>query len=185
MDPKRRVRASKFLSRVLRHDPARAGITLDAQGWTDVRALLDGCRRAGRPITHAELMEVVRTNDKRRFALNADGTRIRASQGHTVLVDLALEPAAPPDLLYHGTVGRFLPAIAAEGLRPMGRHDVHLSADEATARAVGSRRGSPVVLVVAAGLMHADGHAFRVTDNGVWLVASVPPGYLGAPVSPA
>ncbi|MEV2279037.1 RNA 2'-phosphotransferase [Nocardiopsis sp. NPDC049922] len=185
MDPKRRIRASKFLSLVLRHDPARAGITLDANGWADVRALLDGCRHAGRRITHAELMEIVRTNDKRRFALNADSTRIRASQGHTVQVDLALEPTAPPELLYHGTVGRFLPAITAEGLRPMSRHDVHLSADEATARTVGSRRGAPVVLVVAAGRMHADGHAFRVTDNGVWLVGSVPPEYLGAPVSPA
>ncbi|MCY9786428.1 RNA 2'-phosphotransferase [Nocardiopsis sp. EMB25] len=185
MDPKRRVRTSKFLSLVLRHDPSRVGITLDAEGWADIRALLDGCRRAGRRVTHAELMEVVRTNDKQRFALNADGTRVRARQGHSVPVDLALAPATPPELLYHGTVGRFLPAITAEGLRSIGRHDVHLSADEATARKVGSRRGAPVVLVVAAGRMHADGYAFRMSDNGVWLVPEVPPEYLGEPVSRA
>ncbi|WP_116247680.1 RNA 2'-phosphotransferase [Nocardiopsis sp. FIRDI 009] len=185
MDSKRRVRTSRFLSLVLRHDPARAGITLDPQGWADIRALLDGCRSAGHRVTHAELVEIVRTNDKQRFALNADGTRVRARQGHFVPVDLALEPTAPPELLHHGTVGRFLPAITTEGLRSMSRHDVHLSADEATARRVGARRGAPVVLVVAAGRMHADGYAFRVTDNGVWLVPEVPPEYLGAPVSRA
>ena len=178
MDNKEIVRASKFLALVLRHDPARAGITLDPRGWVGVEELLSGCRRAGHPLTPEELREVIDTNDKQRFALSPDGLRVRAHQGHSVRVDLSLEPTAPPDRLFHGTVGRFLPAIRREGLRPMNRHHVHLSPDEETARRVGSRRGSPVVLTVDSARMHADGHEFRVTGNGVWLADAVPPGYL-------
>ncbi|WP_159945083.1 MULTISPECIES: RNA 2'-phosphotransferase [unclassified Nocardiopsis] len=183
MNQRELVRASKFLARVLRHDPGRAGLRLDPQGWVDVDDLLAGCQRAGVRLDRAALEEVVAANDKRRFALSPDGVRVRAQQGHSVRVDLALEPRTPPDLLYHGTVGRFLPAITAGGLRPMRRHDVHLSPDPGTAREVGARRGTPVVLTVAAGRMHGDGHVFRASGNGVWLVAAVPPEYLGGPVA--
>ncbi|NYH52536.1 putative RNA 2'-phosphotransferase [Nocardiopsis arvandica] len=182
MNQRELVRASRFLSRVLRHDPGRAGIRLDPQGWVGVDELLAGCRRSGTRLDRAALQEIVDTNDKKRFVLSADGDRVRARQGHSVDVDLGLEPRTPPALLHHGTVGRFLPAIATEGLRPMKRHDVHLSPDVETARTVGARRGTPVVLTVAAGRMHDDGHVFRMTGNGVWLVAAVPPEYLGEPV---
>ena len=124
----------------------------------------------------------MRTSDKQRFALSTDeihdGTRIRANQGHSVPVDLSLDSVAPPDLLYHGTVARFLPSIRREGLRRGQRHHVHLSADRKTASRVGSRRGSPVVLTVEAGQMHADGHPFYRSANGVWLTEQVPPKYI-------
>lgn len=182
MDQKRRVKISKYLARHLRHQPDRLGITLDPAGWVDVAELLAACRAQGLPLTAAELEEVVETNDKRRFAFSEDGLRLRANQGHTVEVDLGLPPAAPPPLLYHGTVARFVDAILREGLLPMDRHDVHLSPDTGTARKVGSRRGAPVVLAVDAAAMAADGHEFRVTANGVWLIPAVPPAYL-RPVS--
>ncbi|GAA0968071.1 RNA 2'-phosphotransferase [Actinocorallia libanotica] len=181
MDQKRRVRVSKYLARHLRHQPERLGIVLDPAGWTDVAALLAACRAHGLPLTPEELREVVETNDKQRFAFSEDGLRLRASQGHTVEVDLDLPAASPPPVLYHGTVSRALPFILREGLRPMARHDVHLSPDPETARKVGSRRGSPVVLTVDAAAMAADGHAFRVTPNGVWLTPAVPPAYLTFP----
>lgn len=182
MNRKELVRASRFLARVLRHAPDSVGIRLDPQGWAEVDALLSGCRRAGPRLSHADLWEVVEGDDKGRFVLSPDGTRIRAWQGHSVRVELGLEPRTPPTLLYHGTVGRFLPAIMGEGLRPMRRHDVHLSPDPGTARRVGARRGEPVVLSVTAARMHDEGHVFRVTGNGVWLVAAVPAEYLTAAV---
>ncbi|TYB65435.1 RNA 2'-phosphotransferase [Nonomuraea sp. PA05] len=179
MDERRMIRVSKYLSRHLRHDPQRIGLTLDAGGWVEVEDLLRAAAAHGFPITPEELREVVAANDKRRYAIEAG--RIRASQGHSVPVDLGLPAVQPPEVLYHGTVGRFLVAIRREGLRPMNRHHVHLSPDRETATRVGSRRGVPVVLVVAAGVMHADGHAFMRSENGVWLVDSVPPGYLRFP----
>jgi putative RNA 2'-phosphotransferase len=167
------VRVSKRLSYVLRHQPGSAGLTLDPAGWVDVDGLLTALR-----LTRDELEHVVATNDKRRFAFDQTGTRIRASQGHSRPVELGYEPEAPPDVLFHGTVARFLPAILSGGLRPGRRHAVHLSPDATTARTVGARRGRPVVLRVAAKAMAAGGHAFARSDNGVWLVDAVPPRYL-------
>ncbi|GAA4919029.1 putative RNA 2'-phosphotransferase [Nonomuraea thailandensis] len=173
------IRVSKYLARHLRHDPQRIGLTLDPAGWVEVEELLRAAAAHGFPITHDELRTVVAANDKRRYAIEAG--RIRASQGHSVPVDLGLPAIEPPEVLYHGTVGRFLAAIRREGLRPMSRHHVHLSPDRETATRVGTRRGVPVVLVVASGVMHADGHAFLRSANGVWLVDHVPPGYLRFP----
>jgi putative RNA 2'-phosphotransferase len=172
------VRASKFLSLVLRHDPARIGIQLEDAGWTDVAALLAACAAHGVAITRDELVAIVASSDKQRFALSADGARIRANQGHSVEVDLQLAPAAPPAVLFHGTVAAVLPAIRAQGLVRGQRHHVHLSADLETARKVGGRRGKPVVLAIRAGDMAAAGHVFYRSDNGVWLVEHVPPEFL-------
>ena len=178
MDEQARTQVSKFLSLVLRHKPETIGIVLDREGWVPVDTLLAACRAHGRDISRARLDDIVATNPKRRFAFSADGARIRANQGHSVEVDLRLEEKDPPEVLYHGTVQRFLPSIDAEGLKKGRRHHVHLSADVATARKVGARRGKPVVLKVDAGRMYQDGYKFFVSANGVWLTDSVPPGYL-------
>ncbi|HET9993689.1 MAG TPA: RNA 2'-phosphotransferase [Kofleriaceae bacterium] len=175
------TKISKFLSLVLRHEPARIGIALDSAGWTDVDALLAASAAHGVAITRAELVQVVASSDKQRFALSPDGARIRANQGHSVEVELELAPAVPPARLYHGTVDRFLASIRAQGLVKGERHHVHLSADVATAQKVGGRRGQPVVLVVRAADMVAAGHTFFVSANGVWLTDAVPAAFLDFP----
>ncbi|MFC5172362.1 MULTISPECIES: RNA 2'-phosphotransferase [Streptomyces] len=176
MDERRTVKVSKYLSKHLRHEPDRIGISLDPHGWVSVDELLRACAQHGFPITRGELDHVVAANDKRRFAV--EGERIRANQGHSVTVDLDLPRAEPPAYLYHGTVARVLDAVLVEGLRPMDRHHVHLSADRETAVRVGARRGAPIVLDVDAGAMHRAGHLFHVSVNGVWLTDAVPPPYL-------
>ncbi|WP_333755860.1 RNA 2'-phosphotransferase [Streptomyces sp. IBSBF 3352] len=179
MDERRTVKVSKYLSKHLRHQPERIGLVLDEGGWVEIDTLIAAARTHGFSFTRDELDHVVAANDKKRFAV--DGTRIRASQGHSVEVDLGLDPATPPPYLYHGTVAAHLGAIRAEGLRPMNRHDVHLSPDRETATRVGARRGRPVVLSVDTGAMHRDGHVFHVSANGVWLTKAVPPEYLRFP----
>jgi putative RNA 2'-phosphotransferase len=171
-------RHSRFLSYALRHEPGKAGIVLDGAGWCGVDAVLAALQRQHLPLTRADLDQVVATNPKQRFELDADARRIRARQGHSHPVELGLEPRVPPEYLYHGTATRFLDAILAQGLVKGDRHHVHLSADPATATAVGGRHGSPVILVVAAARMHAAGHLFFRTDNLVWLVDGVPAGFL-------
>ena len=171
-------RASKLLSLVLRHEPGRFGVTLDRAGWVDVGLLLTALADRGKAISAEQLARVVETSDKQRFALDESSNRIRANQGHSVAVDLGLTPSVPPDQLFHGTPRRNLDAIRREGLLPGRRHAVHLSPDVETARRVGARRGDPVVLVVDARAMHAHAHSFSVSENGVWLVAAVPPRYL-------
>lgn len=172
------IRRSRFLSLVLRHRPEAADLALDAEGWTEVETLLRGAHGQGLILTRDDLERVVRTNDKQRFELSPDGSRIRARQGHSVSVDLGLTSRTPPDVLFHGTVANALPAIRREGLRPMKRHHVHLSPDRETASHVGARRGAPLILVVDAAGLHATGVPFYHTENGVWLVDAVPPAFL-------
>jgi putative RNA 2'-phosphotransferase len=170
------VALSKFLGYVLRHRPDAAGIELGPGGWVPVDGLLAGLAAAGWEADRARLEAVVAGGEKRRYEI--DGDRIRAAQGHSRPVDLQLEPRRPPDVLFHGTVARFLPSIREHGLRPGDRTHVHLSADEDTARTVGARRGEPVVLRVDAAGMHAAGAVFLLATNGVWLTGHVPPEHL-------
>lgn len=174
MDP-HLVKLSKFLSLVLRHRPEVIGMELDTEGWLDIESLIANANARGTKITLVELHEVLATNDKQRFSLSEDGLRVRANQGHSVReVDLKLTPVEPLDKLFHGTVEPFLASIQAQGLLKRSRNHVHLSADEATARKVGQRRGKPVILTIEAGRMHAAGHQFYLSSNGVWLTDSVP-----------
>ncbi len=172
------VRTSKCLALLLRHDPGQFGVVLDSEGWADVDAVISGLVGAGFRVDAAVLARIVEEDEKGRYAFSPDGSRIRASQGHSIGVDLGLRPREPPATLYHGTVGRFLAAIRREGLLPRARHHVHLSATQSAAEEVGRRRGRPVVLEIDAARMHHDGHTFFLSENGVWLVACVSSEYL-------
>jgi len=181
MTNKETIKLSKFLSLILRHEPERVGLKLGEAGWVRVDVLLAAANRHGVALTLEQLQHVVATSDKQRFALSEDGRRIRASQGHSVAVDLQYPPQPPPELLYHGTATRFLNAIRKNGLQRMDRHDVHLSPNAETAARVGGRHGKPVVLTIRAGDMHRAGFVFRCSANGVWLVNHVPPQFIEFP----
>lgn len=181
MNSQETVRSSKFLSLVLRHEPHQAGLTLDAAGWTPVQALLQGCAAAGHALTLEQLQHIVTTNAKKRFEFSPDATLIRASQGHSVEVELDYQPQVPPAVLYHGTATRFLDAIREKGLLKMKRHHVHLSAETRVTLEVGARHGVPVLLSLDAAAMHAQGHVFFRSTNGVWLTDHVPPEHIRFP----
>ena len=171
-----RVKASKRLAYVLRHAPESVGVTLSAEGWVDIDVLLKALAGHGMRLDRDDLIAIVETNDKKRFAVQ--GNRIRASQGHSVDVELGYVPCVPPGLLYHGTASWYLTSILAKGLVRGDRHHVHLSADVDTARKVGARHGFPVVFSIDTENMLSLGHRFYIADNGVWLTDEVPPEFL-------
>jgi putative RNA 2'-phosphotransferase len=179
--PKELTRVSRLLSYVLRHNPSAIGIRLDAGGWVEVDELLAALAAHGKPIGVDTLQALVAGTDKQRLELRHG--RVRAAQGHSVPVDLGLDPSTPPEVLFHGTVDRFLPGIRAHGLRPRLRQHVHLSVDEPTAATVGARRGTPVILRIDAAGMHRAGHTFFQAANGVWLTAAVPPQWIDPTVT--
>lgn len=171
-------RLSKWLSYILRHHPESAGIVLDEHGWTDTQTLITNLS-AKEPLFNPETLQfIVANNSKKRFAFNEDGSKIRASQGHSVDVELGYTQQQPPELLFHGTTEKNIPSILKSGLKKMERHHVHLSADKETAQVVGARFGKPVVLTVKAGLMHEQGFSFFISENGVWLTDRVPAEFL-------
>ena len=168
---------SKYISLILRHKPEVIGITLDDHGWADTQALIEGVNRTY-PLTMELLEEIVRTDEKQRYSFNADKSRIRANQGHSIPIDADLAETEPPEMLYHGTGEKSVSSIEREGLRPMSRLYVHLSPDTETSRSVGSRHGKPVIYIVLAGEMYRSGYRFYRSANGVWLTKEVPVRFL-------
>jgi putative RNA 2'-phosphotransferase len=179
-DAARHRKVSRFLSRVLRHEPQRIGLSLDAQGWAEIDHLVERARANGVRLTRDLVLRVAETSDKQRFACDGAG-RIRANHGHTVAIDLGIEPSEPPAILFHGTAATSVAAIKAKGLVPGLRQYVHLSADPVTATSVGRRHGLPVVLRVAAGRMWSAGFKFVRSASGVWLTSAVPAEFIKFP----
>ena len=170
------VHQSKVLSLVLRHKPETIGLKLDRNGWASIKELLARMNECGHSINREELDVVVEENNKKRFRI--EGDKIRASQGHSIDVDLQMEAKEPPYMLYHGTATRFLDSIMKDGLISKKRQHVHLSNDEDTARSVGSRHGKVIVLLIDAKKMYRDGKKFYLSDNGVWLTDKVERKYI-------
>lgn len=174
MEPHQVIKISRKLSYILRHHPDEIGLQLDEQGWGSVSYILSKLTIAGEPLSMDILQEVVATNDKKRFAFNEDLSLIRASQGHSVEIELGYIAQEPPLVLFHGTAAKNVESIGNQGIIKGNRHHVHLSSDEATAKKVGQRHGTPVILTIKAKAMHEAGHAFFMSENGVWLTDFVP-----------
>ena len=170
---------SRYMCLILRHHPEVIGITLDEHGWADVEELIAGiAEKKNKNFNREMLEEIVRTDDKQRYAFSEDRTKIRANQGHSIPVDVELEKKEPPEILYHGTGEKYVESIDAMGLIPKNRLYVHLSGDVETAESVGKRHGAPVIYRVHSGRMHRDGYEFFLSRNGVWLTKRVPVEYL-------
>ena len=172
-------KTSKFLSLILRHKPEVIGTELDEKGWADVMSLIDGVNKSGKYFLDMKILEeIVRTDEKGRYSFNADKTKIRANQGHSVKVDVDLKRCPPPEYLWHGTAEKYVDSINEKGLIPKSRLYVHLSADVATAEKVGSRHGKPVIYKILSGEMHRQGYNFYISANGVWLADFVPSNFM-------
>lgn len=174
------VSLSKAMSKALRHQPERLGIALAPDGSVELSVLVDALNSRGgwpRTITEDDIMQVVEHGTKQRFAV--EGGRIRARYGHSIPLKVEYRKAEPPAVLYHGTARHNLESITANGLLPMGRQVVHLSADVETAQQVGARHGGQtIILRVDAAAAARDGVAFYRGNDSTWLADRVPPQYL-------
>ena len=171
-------KTSKFLSYVLRHNPELIDLKLDENGWANVDELITKSKNNNQSFTFEELDEIVQTNDKKRFVFNEDKTKIRANQGHSIDVDLALKPQQPPEFLYHGTGQNNVDSILEKGIEKRDRQHVHLSQDKETANKVGMRHGKPIILTIKTEKMFEDGILFYLSENNVWLTDFVAPKYI-------
>lgn len=176
VDRSERISLSKYLSYLLRHHPESLKLEMDRHGWVRISELIEKARAEGTEISRERIRRVMEDSDKNRFRISEDGRCLRAGYGHSIEVDLGLEPAGPPEKLWHGTARRNLDSIRRDGLLPGSRQYVHLSASREVARQVGGRHGSPVILEVNAGDMHRRGHRLYPSDSepGIWLTEMVP-----------
>lgn len=179
MNEQQKKKISKFISLVLRHKPEIINLNLDENGWANVDELITKSKRDSHEgFTFEELNEIVESNDKKRFIFNEDKTKIRANQGHSIDIDLALQPQQPPEFLYHGTAQTNIDSILEKGIEKRNRQHVHLSQDKETATKVGMRHGKPVILTIRTGKMAEDGILFYLSENKVWLTDFIDAKYI-------
>ncbi|MDO5088284.1 MAG: RNA 2'-phosphotransferase [Leptotrichiaceae bacterium] len=173
---------SKFISLILRHSPDEIKIKFDKYGWADIEELIGGINKTGNQKIDFKILEkIVNTDDKKRYQFNEGRTKIRACQGHSLKVELELEPVKPPKILYHGTAERNMVSIKREGLKKGNRQYVHLSEEIETVYNVGKRHGKPCIIIVMADKMYKDGKKFYVSKNKVWLTENIETEYLKFP----
>lgn len=174
------VRLSRTLSYALRHNPASLGLTLDAEGWVAVDVVLAALHKRRTEWRHLEVVDIeqmMAQSEKQRFELR--GGKIRAFYGHSTPVKIQYQPQPPPAILFHGTTPQAAQIIHSQGLKPMGRQYVHLSAETATARQVALRRThNPVILVINASQAHRQGIVFYLGNDMVWLAEHIPPEFI-------
>ncbi|AGF57539.1 putative RNA 2'-phosphotransferase [Clostridium saccharoperbutylacetonicum] len=169
---------SKFISLILRHKPEEIGLKLDEYGYIKTSDLIKGLNLKGYKVTISDIERIVAEDNKQRYSFNEDKSKIKANQGHSITVNLELQPIEPPKVLYHGTATRFSERICKEGIKKQNRQYVHLSSDVETATKVGKRHGELVIFKIDSDEMYKDGYKFYLSENKVWLTDYVPIKYL-------
>jgi putative RNA 2'-phosphotransferase len=178
MTLKQFIQLSKLLSLILRHQPQRFGVTLDAEGYASLEEVLLAVHARLPQATAADVQHVVDTlePDKQRFSI-LDGD-IRANYGHSLPERIVHAAAAPPEVLLHGTTHSAVAVIREQGLKPMRRQYVHLTTEHALAERIGARHGMACVLTVAAAQAAAEGVLFYRANSAFWLANVVPARYI-------
>ena len=170
---------SKEVSYALRHAPWEYELEMDEEGWVSIEQLLNALNTEGKfgNITRNDLVVMIDKSEKKRHEIDAE--KIRALYGHSIPMHIVKEEKTPPDKLYHGTARRFIESIKKNGLLPMGRQYVHLSADIDTAKKVGLRRDkSPCILEIDSKRAYNDGVVFYHGNEKVWLADKIPTCYI-------
>lgn len=159
---------SKRLAYLLRHSKLP-----NHKGWIKVDVVQNELG-----VSLLDIQKIVYEDTKGRFEFSEDKSSVRALYGHSIDVNLGLEPTTPPPVLYHGTAEKYIDSVMKEGLRPRKRNFVHLSETMDMAKQVGTRHGSPVVLSIDIEEMIRAGYKFYKAQNGVWLTGGIPPKFL-------
>lgn len=85
------IETSKYIAYLLRHNPSDKNLTMDNKGFVLVEELLNSLN-----LSMEELIEIVETDNKKRYEFNSDKSKIRAVQGHSIKgLDLDLNETTP------------------------------------------------------------------------------------------
>lgn len=171
-------RLSRFLSYILRHEPRKFGLSPNGDGYVPIDGLLDQIKKEDRWRWAAKqhIIEVVERSEKKRFEIISN--KIRALYGHTFSTQIHYQSVTPPEYLFHGTARRNREKIEQEGLLPVKRQYVHLSATPEDAYKVGLRRDkNPVILKISALKAHNQGIKFYKAGD-LFLAKRIPRKYL-------
>jgi putative RNA 2'-phosphotransferase len=162
---------SKTISHALRHKPEAYGIELNSEGWVSLEKLYEAIKQqvlSSGQLEIEDILEMIASAKKQRHEIK-DGM-IRAIYGHSTDINPEYQHTTPPFKLYHGTSKEAVSTILHEGLKPMSRLFVHLSADKNMAHTVGKRKErEPAILKVQALEANKAGVRFYHANKDVWL----------------
>jgi len=148
LDPKTQVKLSKLLRAVLRHVPSSIGLTLSRDEWISMNKLVTSIRshKLGYEWLSEERVRAVAMLDpKGKFKLK--GGLMRTRYGHFREVGVKVDYQEDKEVkgLFHGTSTLNMDSILREGIRPMKRTMVHLTASIQDAIEAALRKGRRVV----------------------------------------
>lgn len=149
MDAEELDRVGRMLTGILRHFPERYGLALDEHGWIQVDAIIGAiqCNRRYHWIRPYHIEAIAATDDKGRYQI--EGGMIRATYGHTLEVDLSDMPEADLEFLYYPASEEEADMILENGIKPMDRKYIHLSATPEKADEAGKVRiQNPIILKI-------------------------------------
>ncbi len=174
MDENKRIKISKHIAYLLRHDPS--GLEISEEGFTDLEHLLEKLRERWPRIGADDVREIVERDPKGRYEIKND--KIRARYGHSIDVDPDLT-TTDQDTLYHGTTSDAAENILEDGLKSKGRQKVHLSRNIEDAIKVGKRRTeNPTVLEIDASNAIASGIRIERASDAVYVAEEIPSEYI-------
>lgn len=174
-------RISRHLSKILRHDPEN--LIMDDKGWISVTSILEKFN-----ISLNELKEIVETNNKKRFILSDDNSKIRATQGHSKGIasdkEFAILTATQLEFkLYHGTDKNTAEKILNSSINTGNRNHVHWTANKELAKKRSIQRynqtkNEGVFIVLNTKKYIEDGYDVFISENEVYLTEEVHNKYL-------
>ena len=167
-----------FIALILRHHPELLNLKLDRYGYVDTDLLIEGVSLKGYNLTPSILDRIVLNNNKHRYKFNANKSKIRALQGHSIPVDLELLPQVPPKFLYHCTSVSSKNAIYIDGILKEPRQYVQLSANIETTSEADITHGKLLIFRVRALKMHNKNFKFYLNENNVWITEHIPSRYV-------
>ena len=167
---KGRVKISKLMSYILRHNPMEMRIGRD--GYAKVDDLLSLMQKKYPWLDKSTLEEIAQKDKKGRFELK--GNMIRARYGHSIDVSIDFS-TTDLDILYHGTTEHSAKGILKEGLKPMKRRKVHLSKTIEDAIEVGRRKTKkPIILQIDAGKALREGIRVEKATDKIYVSEHIP-----------
>ncbi|KAF9956711.1 tRNA 2'-phosphotransferase 1 [Mortierella alpina] len=173
-----KVRLSKALSWLLRHNAESQGVAIRPDGYVKIKDVLNHSKFKG--FTLDDILEVVDTNDKKRFQIlegpNGNKEYIRAVQGHSMdkVAELGFEEIADASqlpIVIHGTMFSKWPLIAEKGLSKMNRNHIHMAVGLPGADGVisGMRKSCNLYIHIDTAMAIKDGIKFYKSANNVIL----------------
>jgi putative RNA 2'-phosphotransferase len=150
-------RITRSLAYMLRHQPEKFDVEVDAYGWADLEEVIRALNeRLGESVLEEDVVEAVESGDRIRYEI--DNGRIRALYGHSIEIEPG-EPARPPEHLFLAVPARDVARAQRFGLRGGRRRFVHLALNEEDACEAGRRLARDYAVLCI--------HALEAWEEGV------------------